>query len=102
MFPASAIGKKPTISAKTHDLKNKIFLGALTKTGADGDDHPAFFFTWPYIDKHTPRSQGWEGGIQTAPTKSHCTVQSDRNAVKHNILLKQKVAGKSQNQCDFT
>ena len=48
MFPASAIGKKPTISAKTHDLKNKIFLGALTKTGADGDDHLAFFFTWPY------------------------------------------------------
>ena len=47
MFPASAIGKKPTISAKTHDLKNKIFLGALTKTGADGDDHLAFFFTWP-------------------------------------------------------
>ena len=49
MFPASAIGKKPTISAKTHDLKNKIFLGALTKTGADGDDHLAFFFTWPNI-----------------------------------------------------
>ena len=49
MFPASAIGKKPTISAKTHDLKNKIFLGALTKTGADGDDHLAFFFTWPYV-----------------------------------------------------
>ena len=49
MFPASAIGKKPTISAKTHDLKNKIFLGALTKTGADGDDHLAFFFTWPKL-----------------------------------------------------
>ena len=53
MFPASAIGKKPTISAKTHDLKNKIFLGALTKTGADGDDHLAFFFTWPSTSRST-------------------------------------------------
>ena len=36
--------------------------------------------------------------IQTAPTKSHCEVTGMRSSTT--FLLKQKVARKSQNQCD--